>query len=413
MRVTPLALVALVALAGCHAPEVGFSGAPREVASAHLRITTDLAPRDASRAQAWLERALADMCERWSLPLPAADAPLACYLFADPGDFARFRDYDGVLRGGHVKQSGTCLGFYCAGCDAFATSPAIAREAPALEDPSTWRPLEHVLAHELNHHLLDRNGARGSPSWLSEGAAEIEGLRAWAGQDARRGRGRRAVAPSQLYRTFTLVSLALRGLYGERVLLDPSDRDLGAVTWGQVYALDLAACLALEDLDPRLLRSLATGAPLPSTWTPARLDRAVREQALVLASEDLLRLARADGRALTAVTPLLAALWDAPALASEAAPGSAPALQATWASRVALARAQRRAGHPLEVRLTFAERPGDLRAALAASRHAVWLLTEGVGRMGPGALTTSALADLELWLLGDLERRALVALPRT
>jgi hypothetical protein len=397
----------LLALAGCHAPEIDFTGDPREVASAHLRITTDLAPRDASRAQAWLERSLADMCERWALPLPEADSPLACYLFADPADFARFRDYDGVLRGGHAKQSGTCLGFYCAGCDAFATSPAVARSAPTLEDPSTWRPLEHVLAHELNHHLLDRNGARGSPSWLSEGAAEIEGLRAWAAQDRRRP-ARRATPPSQLYRALSLTSLALRGLYGERVLLDHSDRALGAVTWGQVYALDLAACLALEDLDPRLLRALATGAPLPPTWTPVRLDRLVREHALLLASEDLLRLARADRRAWPAVSALLAALWDAPLLASPTAPG----VEAAWASRLGVARAQLRAGRRLGIRLTLAERPGDLRAGLAGSRRAVWLFAEAAARLAPGALTTAALGDLELWLLGDLERRALFSLSR-
>src|SRR5690606_38836285 len=121
------------------------------------------------------------MCVRWGLPLPPASAPLRCYLFAAPEDFARFRDYDALLRGGHARQAaGTCLGFYCAGCDAFATSPAMAREAPALDDPSSWRPIEHVLVHELNHHLLDRHGARGTPAWLSEGAAEVEGLRAWA-----------------------------------------------------------------------------------------------------------------------------------------------------------------------------------------------------------------------------------------
>ena len=79
-----LALAPLLALAGCHAPAIDFSSDAREVASAHLRITTDLAPREASRAQRWLEGSLDDMCERWSLPLPTADAPLACYLFADP-----------------------------------------------------------------------------------------------------------------------------------------------------------------------------------------------------------------------------------------------------------------------------------------------------------------------------------------
>jgi hypothetical protein len=40
----------------------------------------------------------------------------------------------------------------------------------------------------------------------------------------------------------------------------------------------------------------------------------------------------------------------------------------------------------------------------------VWLFAEAAGRTAPGSLTTAGLGDLELWLLGDLERRALFAL---
>ncbi|MBX3470182.1 MAG: hypothetical protein KF878_25190, partial [Planctomycetes bacterium] len=271
MRLSLVVVCALLALGGCHAPEVVFSGAPREVRSSSLRLITDLPAAEAERAQAWLERAIDGMCARWGLPRPAADAPLSCILFDSPADFERFRDYDALLRGGHARQAGTCIGFYCAGCDAFATSPALAREAALLDDPASWRPLEHVLAHELNHHLLDRHGARGTPAWLSEGVAETEGLRAWAARD-----GGAPGAPSQVYRALSLSALALRGLYGEAILADPSDRGLTAVTWGHEYPLDLALCLTLEDLDPALLRRLATGGRLPRRWAPARLDRALR-----------------------------------------------------------------------------------------------------------------------------------------
>lgn len=395
-----LCLVAL--LAGCHAPEVVFSGTVREVGSSAVRVVTDLPAAEAARTQAWLDARVLDMCARWQLPIPRRD-PLRAYLFASPEDFVRFRQYDGLLRGGHRRQSGTCLGFYCAGCDAFATSPAIARDAPALDDPSSWRPLEHVLAHELNHHLLDRHGARGTPSWLSEGVAELEGLRAWAARD-----GGAARAPSQLYRALALSALALRGLYGERVLLDLDDRGLTAVTWGQEYSLDLALCHALQDLDRRLLRTLATGGALPEGWDPARLDRALRERALLGASEALLALARADARAWPATSALLAELWDAPA----AAELRDAAADAAWSSLLGGARAQLEAGRGLSVRLSVAERD-DPRAGLARARRAVWLLAEAADDLAPGERPQGALGDLELWLLGDLERRALSHLPPT
>lgn len=395
-----LALAAL-ALGGCHAPELAFSGPQREIASRHLRVTTDLPAKDADALRGWLERTLETMCRRWGVPLPVS-APLSCYLFASADDFTRFRQYDTLLRGGHARQAGTCLGFYCAGCDAFATSPAVARGRPSLDDPSTWRPVEHVLAHELNHHLLDRHGARGTPAWLSEGVAEIEGLRAWSDVA-----GAGPTAPAQVYRTLCLVALAIRGLYDEPIF-DRHDPDLSTVTWGQEYHLDLPLCLALQDLDRNLLQRLATGGSLPARWTPAALERAVRERGLVLASEALLALGRADPRLRPSAHALLGMLWDEPAWDGSATL-PADAVDAYWGGRLSLARTQLRARQPLGVRLGLRARDVDRTAGLARARQAVWLLAEGVAWVAPGDRSQASLADLELWLLGDAERRALLA----
>ncbi|MCO5169413.1 MAG: hypothetical protein M9894_23970 [Planctomycetes bacterium] len=394
---------ALLGLGGCHAPELTFSGEPREVRSSSLRVVTDLPPAEAERAQAWLEGVLGGMCERWGLPRPDASAPLSCYLFGSPEDFARFRDYDALLRGGHARQAGTCVGFYCAGCDAFATSPALAREAPLLDDPSSWRPLEHVLAHELNHHLLDRHGARGTPAWLSEGVAETEGLRAWAARD-----GGAPGAPSQVYRALTLSALALRGLYGEHVFVDLHDRGLAAVTWGHEYPLDLALCLTLEDLDPALLRRLATGGRLPRRWAPARLDRAARERARLLSGLSP-GLARADARAWPAAARRSAPVGRARCIAAAAPAPPATPRGGSLAGR--RPRATRRAAFGALALTAHGASPAAVRARLAGTRRAVWHLAEAVNELlssdGHGH---AALGDLELWLLGNLERRALVAL---
>lgn len=221
------AMLALLLLAGCHAPR--FTGVDRVVRTQKYEIRTDAGAEIEGSIAPLLDRIAARLEARLpAVPSPTAGVavePYRAVIFGKREDFDQYRIVHGADDHAHA--------FHCkfGGEIVLPAESVLRHDAPSL----------HLLAHEVTHQVLQRAGGE-RPAYEAEGAAELWPIRSVRPDDLPEPARAAWAWLGALRELRAVIHASLRGLYGKPFVRGPEE-----VAWGDDdYAMHLALALYLE-----------------------------------------------------------------------------------------------------------------------------------------------------------------------